>query len=228
MTRSLAYALVALLLPTHLVAGAWPREQGEAFLSLKVGSSDGAETSYAIYSEYGATPRLTLGLSADRYALRTGAVELFSRFALRPESATQISTEFNVGYEFDTRPVTWPVMGDRLSFGAAVMVGRGFSTPVGAAWADLRVGRRTTLDQLRTETEAKLTTGVSPTERVKLFVDIEHDIVDRIEAEPESFTTVAPTVAVELAKGTHATVGYTVDPGGDLPSRIDVGVWLAF
>ncbi len=89
-TCVLALLLLVGLSPTAL-AGAWPREKGELYLSLATYQgidTDGAPyTTQELYAEYGLTPRLTLAFDGyDTLNPENARLVLFLRRGLGPQT----------------------------------------------------------------------------------------------------------------------------------------------
>ena len=206
---------------TAAMPGAWPRPEGETFMSLKFGRQGDIEVQ-SLYAEYGMTPRLTFGVAADRYGPQTGAVSAFSRVALTPEGPWQVSVSASTAFEMDGgTPEELTVLPGEVHNGVSLHVGRGFTVGDRSAWVDAEAGRDST--GLEEQWRMGLVAGVQMTDRSKLFVEFEG-------AEDEEGTAlrIAPNAAYTIAEGIDVTLGYAFDPPGDTDSRIDVGAWLAF
>ncbi|WP_375261816.1 hypothetical protein [Palleronia sp.] len=220
---SLLRALVLLFAVTATAAtpGAWPRPEGETFLSLKFGRQGETEVQ-SLYAEYGMTPRLTFGAAADRYGPSSGAVSAFSRVALTPEGPWQVSVSASTSFELEGgTPEDLAFLPGEVRNGVSLHVGRGFMIGNRAAWFDAEAARDSS--GLEEQWRMGLVAGVAVTDRSKLFVEFEG-------AEDEDGTAlrIAPNATYAIAEGIDVTVGYAFDPTGDTPSRIDLGAWLAF
>lgn len=190
-------------------------------MSLKFGRQGDIEVQ-SLYAEYGMTPRLTLGLAADRYGPSRGAVSAFSRVALTPDGPWQLSVSASTSFELDGgAPEELAFLPGEVRNGVSVHLGRGFMVGERAAWFDAEAGRDSTgLDE---HWRMGLVAGVQVTDRSKMFVEFEG-----AEGEDGTALRIAPNAAYTVAEGVDVTLGYAFDPTGDTPSRIDLGAWLAF
>ncbi|SFG79346.1 hypothetical protein SAMN04488020_10422 [Palleronia marisminoris] len=221
MTLLRALVLLFTMVATAATSGAWPRPEGETFMSLKFGRQGDIEVQ-SLYAEYGMSPRLTFGLAADRYGPQAGAVSAFSRVALTPDRPWQVSVSASASFELDGgTPEELTVLPGEVRNGVTLHVGRGFTVGDRDAWFDVEAGRDST--GLEEQWRMGLVAGIQVTDRSKLFVEFEG-------AEDEEGTAlrIAPNAAYSIADGIDLTVGYAFDPSGDTESRIDLGAWLAF
>ena len=213
--------LLLTLTATAASPGAWPRPEGEAFLSLKFGRQGDTEVQ-SLYAEYGKTSRLTFGVAADRYGPDRGAVSAFSRVALTPDAPWQVSVSASAAFEVEGgAPEELALLPGEVRNGITLHVGRGFTVGDHSGWLDAEAGRDTT--GLEDYWRTKLVAGIAVTDRSKLFVEVEG-------AQDDDGTSlrIAPNAAYRIAEGIDVTLGYAFDPSGDSDSRIDLGAWLAF
>jgi hypothetical protein len=118
-------------------AGAWPREPGETFLSIRteadVSGNDAGGTS--LYGEYGLTRRVTLGaqFSNDSAAVNLPRAGAFLNFALGDLGA---ASRFAVSVGGSTAAVqNMPMASDEARLDVGVHWGTGFSIGTAGGWA---------------------------------------------------------------------------------------------
>ncbi len=104
--RALLLSAAIAALPAAGSAGAWARGDGEAFVSVKAsavpGPTPALDPTFALYGEYGLTPRLTLGASWDKLTPPYSLAKGFARWNVTPAEATwQIALEAGGSVEFD-------------------------------------------------------------------------------------------------------------------------------
>ncbi|AVO37603.1 hypothetical protein [Pukyongiella litopenaei] len=157
-------------------AGAWLQEQGKTFLSLG-GSAFGnryvLEQEYRLYAEYGAWPRLTLGLDVNEKPQLVGHALAFARLPLpSPWEQTKLAAEIGAGvhhleYYLGETPEFHPM------YKATLALGRGFEIPWGGGWFafDLAAERRAGLSDPVFKLDATL--GMSSGPRFKPLVRLE-------------------------------------------------------
>ncbi len=260
--------------PGPALAGAWARGAGEAFVSLKGAaaprSRDEMKPTFALYGEYGLTPRLTLGASYDKLDAPLSLAKVFGRWNLTaPEATWQIALEAGAGVEFDDTALgfgridVWRPGPDIRTFEyydsisgqtirlpadletvspnlelvsteyeprptagtviAALHLGRGFGTPLGDAWVDVRLGVDMSMEDRPALAKIDAVAGLSVLERG--FVSLELRA-----ARSEAFHSLlaVPAIGYEIRPGLHATLGAILDTRGAAPARLEVGTWVSF
>ncbi len=288
--RAIVLLLLLIQAPAPALAGAWPRGEGEAFVSIKGAAAPGPwfdlDPSFALYAEYGLGPRLTLGVSYDKLSPPFSLAKGFVRRNINaPDATWQVALEAGAGVEFDDtalgfdrvpywRPVpyfpepglreylflrppgddetvyfddttgSFVTLPDDAAFvpdefrpietdlerapstgvllGAAHL-GRGFETPIGNAWVDMRLGVEVALDDRPALYKFDAVAGVSVGERG--FVSVE---MRAARAGDYDGLHLVPTVGYELRPGLDATLGAIVDMRSDDPARVEVGAWVTF
>lgn len=116
-----------------------------------------------------------------------------------------------------------PVRPAARTFVAALHAGRGFATPAGNGWLDMRLGAEISLDDRPTLVKLDLVAGLSLTERG--FVSLE---MRGARSDGYAGLAAVPTLGYELRPGLQATIGAILDARGDAPARIELGTWVSF
>lgn len=176
MRRLSAILLTCFALAGHADAGAWLQEQGKTFLSLggsAFGNRYALEQEYRVYAEYGAFPRLTLGLDINEKPQLAGHALAFARLPLpSPWKQTKLAAEIGAGvhhleYYLGDTPEFYPM------YKATLALGRGFQIPWGGGWAalDLAAERRAGLSDPVFKLDATL--GMSSGPRIKPLFRLE-------------------------------------------------------
>lgn len=219
--------LLALLWATAAQPGAWPRGAGETFVSAKgsvSASGDAREAIYTLYGERGATERLTLGGKYDRLTPSLSVTESFARWHVSaPEATWQIAIEGGIAVTIDREPETWPTWRDRVAILAAGHLGRGFPTPVGDGWVDMRLGGVWPMNDDPRTLKLDVTTGIALASGHLVMLDIRHE-----RSAGEALTFLGPFGALNLGERLSLTAGVLLDVSGDLPEKIELGAWLTF
>lgn len=154
LARALAAACLALL-PAPALPGAWPREPGKIFLSIRSDYEAGSgDVRTAVYGEYGFSRRITFGFTAsdgppdyakeneDEWRLEQAATALvsppsrrrvgsFVKLAVGPLEATN---RFALSLGASAPPDQYGLMTE-YQIEAAVHWGRGLTTRWGDGWA---------------------------------------------------------------------------------------------
>lgn len=211
-----------LLGPAPATGGAWPREAGGWFLSSSVQmtrTEDGGVGWAGTYLEYGATPRLTLGLDAG-HAIGSALEDpgwqalLFGRYDLAPDGPLRIGAGLGAG-------VTSDGVDSRPLLRANLAIGRGFDSRYGGGWAeaDLQAVR------FGGETAWKLdtTAGLSPRGGRLLFLQAQTAKFPGAETQLRLLPTLVQRfgpVKVEFAA--------TVDAAPETRFGLKLGLWREF
>lgn len=219
--------LLALIWTTAAQPGAWPRSVGETFVSAKgsvPAGGDADEAIYTLYGERGATERLTLGGKYDRLTPTLSVTESFARWHVSaPDATWQIAVEGGLAVTIDLEPETWPTWRDRIAILAAGHLGRGFPTPFGDGWVDIRLGGLWPMNEDARTLKLDATTGVALASGHLVMLDLRHE-----QSADAALTLVGPSGALKLGERLTLTAGVLLDVSGDLPEKIELGAWLTF
>ena len=203
-----------IVLGGQAMAGAWPREKGELFLSfsstINAGGSSAADYT-SIYAEYGLTGKITAGLDLGTDGIRSSKTLGFVNFPLgRAEGDWKFALELGGG-QIDNRNVLRP----GFSLGRPLQLGeRGGWLAIDTRWVlfqDSIGGERL---------ESDITFGVSMNARHKVMVQFQA-------GDPpggRTYLRVSPSWVFERKPGRHIELGVTA---GVIESD-DLGLKLGF
>jgi hypothetical protein len=204
------------------VAGAWPREEGETFLSfsnLPVRDSDGRFSSWVgLYAERGLTPRLTLGLDGDRPSDgENWSVWGFLRWDLSPGAKVQRALSFGVGVRGADGGID-PV------FRPGFAIGRALSTPWGPGWVEAEALAIHAPGPGWTAWKLDGTIGVRPSERQVLMLQAQ--VSDWPDSDVQ--LRLIPSVVTEIAPGISVEIGIAAEVAEPRTLGLKLGTWLEF
>lgn len=213
-------ALLALL-GTDATAAAWPQERGAWFASLTTHlgwpqdlsswtSAAPASRYDALYIEYGASDRLTIGLDLGRSVSGGAKTVAFLQFPVLPEaSALKAAVQFGIG-EIDGREVIRP--------GLLLGLGRD------GGWlaADLLLEQPVTGDPF--DLKLDMTWGLNLPRDRKLILQLQ---TGRHAGDP-AFLRLAPSLVVPLRGRLAGEIGMTWGLAGDDSVGLKLGLWSTF
>lgn len=224
--RPLALALLlgAPALPTALAAGAWPREVGGVFLSLRRDwerAGGARERSASAYGEYGLTERITLGGQwSDHSSIwtlpRAGG---FLRVALGDPAA---ANRFAASLGLSTVP-DMPMAGAEARLDLGLHWGRGFASRFGAGWATASYIRRVSLGGAAGIDDLSGTIGLRPRDGVMAMLS-----ASRYRDAGGTHDKLAPALGLRLRDGVWAVGTYTHQVGGGERRALGLSLWLDF
>ncbi|WP_424941025.1 hypothetical protein [Aliiroseovarius sp. S253] len=216
-----AFILICLALMITAVqaaAGAWPREQGEVFLSVSAQQETNRLQDYPLgtaYVEYGLRHNITISgkIAYDFAILEATEYELSAQWHF-PETDQPLRTALSL-------TLAGPTEDPRIE--PAVHAGRGFGTPFGSGWADLELYASLSTQGGKTEYGGFGMLGLKPHDRLMTMLG-----VDVMRAADKTFVKVIPSVAWELREGRHLTAQYTRGLHGSNEKELGLGLWLQF
>lgn len=220
-----------LLLPVAAQSAAWERPAGEVFLSLSYGvevGDDAEEGVFSFYAEYGLGHRLTLGAKVDQRPRGPHTAEIFLRRNIGPADA-QWQTAFEIGIAADFDVVTDPVTGalePMIEQGGpklAFHLGRGFDSPFGPGWVDLRFARVFPGQAEEARTELDLLAGINLGARSFATVELWNDFTSDGQE-----SSLAPGFGYRIGDRVALTVRYVANTSEGTADRIELGTWLEF
>lgn len=218
--RTLALALTLALSGTAATAGAWPRGEGNFFLSTTQQTSTGGRSfvtavgdirNYtSLYAEYGVSERLTAGLEAGYGTDRdntTASALVFARLPVWSPGEHKVSADFGLGW------ITSDQDGEQVRIRPGLAWGRGFESDWGGGW----LGMESTLEYRSPDSEtifkADFTAGLKPTESWMLIGQLQTGIYPDNE---DPLVRFAPSVVRRIGPRLHMQVGAILDIfGGD-------------
>ncbi|MEM7490712.1 MAG: hypothetical protein AAF390_16470 [Pseudomonadota bacterium] len=218
-------------LPGAVIAGAWPRTQGETYVLV---SHDGGEDGWTgLYLEHGGPRDLTFGLDVGGHvaggvaALRRGDVAdmaadgraiAFVRLPLpygrAPDGPWRMALELGAGADFDVDSADREAEArGRLG----LSVGRGFESPWGGGWLNVDLRVEPGGDETRFGLAA--VTGLRPMDRLTVSMGV------FAEREDDDAVTLAPTLGYEVPYLGEVQVGGRFSEGEE---RVVVGIARTF
>lgn len=219
LVRAFILACIAVITATvQAAAGAWPREQGEVFLSVSAEQDSERLQDYprgTAYVEYGLRHNITVSgkIRYDFMILEPTEYELSARWHF-PESDRPLRKAISLTF-------AGPKDDPRIE--SAFHLGRGFDTPLGSAWADLELYASVSTEGYETEYGGFGTIGLKPHDRVMTMLG-----VDVMETPGRTFVKAIPSIAWEMREGRHLTVQYAKGLQGNEESELGLGLWLQF
>lgn len=242
--------LCLLAIPAVAAAGAWPRGQGNGFVSAAYEytvSEDGAmelvidsglvetDTSgfFSLFAEIGLTDRITFGLDTGQEdAPDTRQVIFFGTLALSPSNwRHQFAIEFGIGErEFPADPDDFATLKELRDGGKervlrpGISWGYGFSTKWGGGWAalDLRQEHRQERDEI--VDKADLTIGLAPNDKDLFFLQTQYSNYPL--ADPT--IRLVPTYVRKFGAGFALETALLYDAWGGDRVGLRTGLWWEF
>lgn len=219
MSRCLLLALM--LLPWLAIparAGAWPREEGQLFLVLS-GQIEGRDASGlyrqhgALYAEYGATDRLTVGLDLGNDTIRMTKAIGFLRWPLGPpDRPLKLAFELGAGQ-----------VEEKNALRPGLSLGRGLVLWNRPGWLALD-GRAALFGGRDVALESDLTFGLSTGQKTRLILQLQT-------GRPEKggpYTRFAPSLVYETRPGRQIELGVIAPLTGEGEPGIKLGAWRSF
>lgn len=211
--------LALVLLPwcaSTALAGAWPRERGQVFLSFSSQVEERDENgisrqSYGFYAEYGARERLTLGLDVNGDALRMSKEIAFLRWSSGPaDRPLKLAFELGAG-----------TVEDETALRPGLALGRGFEIGKRHGWlnADLRA-----IFNGDTTFETDLTAGLALNPRTLAIVQLQAGAPEA----GRSYLRLAPSLVRELRPGMQLELGLVAPLSGGGERGVKLGLWRRF
>lgn len=201
------------------LAGPWPREKGETFLSYSIetdferGLTDGSGLFGSLYAEHGLTDRLTLGIdvSGDDADFTKGIA--FLRWPVGPtDRTTRIAAEFGIGLARDS-----------FALRPGLSVGRGLRAGDMPGW--LSIDSRTVfIDSFDGLLETDVTLGLTPTPKTKLILQLQTGLP----WDSDPYAKLAPSYVHRIAPGRHVEVGVVAGVAEADDFKMKIGFWHQF
>lgn len=218
-------ALLMIMLPCQVLAGAWPRERGSTFLSFSTlvttpsdAIGDDLSSTPSIYVERGGRRDLTFGLDAQMsfdgdYSafvfVRKPVAQRFDTHRFAVLAGAGVSTSAN-----DSELI--------LRLGAAWGKGLKLNSLSGWAAVDATADYQTETGEVALK--ADLTLGLKPSEKTKLILQFQSG--DYPGSDP--YLRAAPSVVLQVGEGRHLELGVQVGLKGDDRVGLKMGTWLEF
>ena len=207
------------LWPHDLAAGAWLRNEGQAFVAANVTQSATEDNDASIYGEYGLRPKTTIGGKIDtRMQGRVVAGGTAYVFIRRPITLDhdhwRVSYALGLGARFDDGAAS-PLYRTELSFGRGLEIGER------SGWLNVDLSYQIEPSRDQTSTKIDATLGMELRSRLKGMVQV---YVDR--TNDNTTTTFAPAL-IWQPRGQQLSyvTGLEAD---NSQTRVKIGVWLEF
>lgn len=214
-----AFALV-LLSAVQAGAGAWPRAEGQSFLSYsyQFQINETTDNNYSsLFYEYGVTERLTFGIDAGR---SDGSGDLTGLVFLRTpvvatDAGTWISVELGVG-AIEIAEETYGLLRPGISWG------RGFETAWGSGWAGIESSYAFRGDGSE-EAKVDATLGINHASGALSMVQIQYSAPTGA----DDSVSIAPSHVVNLGNGFSLELGAAYKLSNEATS-LKIGLWRVF
>lgn len=204
-----------------LQAGAWPRDKGAGFVSATarfvwprdLSTSKPESTYLTLYTEYGLTERMTVGLDLGHSVSGENKMVGFVRLPLPAPQDWAMAAELgfgNIAGETVVRPT--------------LSVGRGISGRHGAGWLSLDATVEYGLGTGQSDVKLDATWGSALPRDRKLILQVQSGTPH---GEP-SFLRLAPSVVTPLPTGLYGELGVTVGLAGNTGLGVLIGLWRDF
>lgn len=225
--RSFVAALfLVFLAPGPVIAGAWPRGDGNTFISAAQTRAvwptlahSGADT-LSFYGEYGLRERLTLGAKYDRREDGYGSFHGFARWHLRPASARwQGAVEIGAGR------LAMPDASSDPVISLAALAGTGFVWREWNGWAEAELRQTWRLSDGTGWRNLDLSFGLAVAESFSGLVQARfYD-----DASGGTPTLIVPTLLIKGPSGITTKIGIAAAPRRR-PEKvaIEAGAWVEF
>jgi hypothetical protein len=220
--RRLALTAAAVLLPCMATAGAWPREEGEVFLSfganvlLSAAAERPVHYDPTVYLAYGLTERWTVGL--DGYTADKGAAGSLFVFTQTPIGPTDGPNRFALSFALGGVRIPTGEVEPSLRFGAHY--GRGLES--GWIALDAFVVHAVGVNRQQTKLDAtwgwRFADDWATVLRGEIGTGLEGDL----------YAKIAPSILYEVTDHVTARVGVTQALTGDEGAGLHMEVWFRF
>lgn len=217
--RAVMVILSTALMATPAHSGAWPRGDGNKFLSFHTAQKDlnwDERPAVSAYFEYGLTDQWTLGakLKYDLQIEEFTEGEVFARWHFAPgagpwQKALSLTVAGLDGQEFRLIP--------------AFHLGRGFDTHWAKGWTDLTFKADFPLQDGDKALGVVGQLGLKPHDRLMTLFS-----VDVFASEKETFAKLIPAIAWQIRpeKHLHLEWSETVSPIAE--GKLSLGLWMEF
>ena len=225
-------AAVLAAAPFAALAGAWPRAEGEVFLSFGQQVSTGARTLLAatadirswssLYAEYGLTDRLTLGLDAglgQGQDERVEAALVFARLPVWSPGEHRVAVDLGLG----TLAATGEGRQTRLRAGLAW--GRGLAE---GRWGGGWLGMESSLELREpaggVAVKADFTAGWKPNDRWMVIAQVQTGYY----SDAGGIVRLAPSVVRRTSARSHLQLGASAEVAGASALGLSAAMWFSF
>jgi hypothetical protein len=225
-----AIAGLTLLVATEASAGAWPRAEGETFLSFGYTLTTGARTlvgamqdvrSYgSVYAEHGVTERLTVGLEAGYGTGADGTVAAALAFARLPVWSAgnhRVAADLGLGWLEDED-------GPQRRVRPGLAWGYGFESRWGGGWLGIEASAELRLPSRDVAWKADFTAGLKPNDDWMVIMQVQTGRYP----DDGPLVRLAPSVVRRLGSRAHLQLGVIGSVVGDDAVGVKLATWLTF
>jgi hypothetical protein len=229
--RTLIAGLMLALVAGQAEAGAWPRPEGETFVSVATRQSTGARTLIAavqdirsynsIYVEHGVTDRLTVGLDAGQGRGPDDHVDaalVFARLPVWSPGPHRVAADLGLGLLDDG------VDGTQTRIRPGLAWGRGFQVRWGDGWLGMEASYEYRMPSGDSAVKADFTAGLKPDERWMGILQLQTGAYP----DSEAIARLAPSVVRRLGARSHVQVGALAPLAGDNAYGATLALWFTF
>ena len=225
--RNVLTAFLIWLVPAAALAGPWPRQQGEIFVSVSYHAATDAvalwnlqlmppETYTGIYAEYGLTPRLTFGLDGGFSEDGAYSAIVLARYALGdPDAAMRYAVSLGAGR-------SGPPHETQVQIGAHV--GRGLQLGERTGWASLDMAGIHRLDSSDFAAKADLTMGLNLSDTWTAILQLQAGQY----AGSAAYLRIAPSLVRTIGPRLKMELGLTGEVQGSRQVGAKLATWISF
>jgi hypothetical protein len=238
MPRALALLLLVCLTTTGALAGPWPRDKGETFLSFAIEYSESRDYG-GLYAEHGLTEDLTLGLDLGTTSSDAKKAIAFARWPIGPTSAPlRMSVQLGIGYAERWRtppfklvikgggplpPLPGPQPKMRPVVQTGFSVGRGLDLLGHNGWVTLDT--RAEIDEdLASHYAADATLGLRGRKGHMVILQLQTGATDS----GDTWAKLAPSYVLDLSGSQHLEMGFVAGLTGNNDVAARLGLWQRF
>jgi hypothetical protein len=221
------FATIASVLPGDALAGAWPREPGKFFLSLRTeieNTEQGNSRSRSIYGEYGLTPRFTLGgqFSQSNLVETRPRALVFGRFAIgNLKAADRFAIGLGASVATDSEDALDALYTARAE--TALYYGRGFGSRFGDGWLALSARLMVEYDNVNLITDFGALIGLRPYDGWMTMLSL-----SSYSDEDGTYRKLSPSVGYQLRDNVWGVLQVTQQISGGSDSAVGLSVWINF
>lgn len=218
-----AIVLLALLAAPAARAGAWMRDQGAGFLALSATlgqDGGGLRHDTGLYAEYGAWPRLTLGIDANTRSDLATHVLGFARVPLSgPGRRMRLALDLGVGAHLDSGGGDWKPMAR-----ATLSLGRSFASILGDGWFGVDAAYERRFGQPTAAIRLDTTIGLSSGPRFRPLIQMETYHV----SDGRTDWAASASVMIDGRRGRTWVVGFRHESADGGRIALRAALWRSF
>lgn len=242
--RAALTGLMLIAAAGEAAAGAWPRAEGETFVSLSFTAATGGRTLVAagedlrqyssVYAEYGLTPKWTVGLDAGAGQGpddSTTAAMVFARYPVwQTDSGHRVAVELGLGYLDENNPdpdisaimEEPPEQQGRIRPG--ISWGKGFESRWGAGWMGIESSLEWRTPSGDIAIKADATAGVKPNDKWMGILQLQYG--DYPDSDP--VLRLVPSAVRRMGPRSHLQLGLMAPLIGEDAFGIKIATWFTF